>query len=82
MAADKACQLMRTAMSRKKVATTIYITNEQDKQLKLLSQAIGTPMAELIRQGIDHVLDRYKDRLPSQLGLFEIDPNETPPRRS
>lgn len=57
-------------MSRKKVATTIYITNEQDKQLKLLSQAMGLPMAELIRQGIDHVLERYQDRLPTQLGLF------------
>ena len=57
-------------MSRKKVATTIYITAEQDKLLKLLSQTTGMPMAELIRQGIDHVLDRYKDRLPAQLGLF------------
>ena len=73
-------------MSRKKVATTIYITAEQDKQLKLLSQATGMPMAELIRQGIDHVLDRYKDRLPAQLGLFPGTPTEPaapppPPRR-
>jgi len=57
-------------MTRRKVATTIYITNEQDKHLKLLSQATGMPMAELIRQGIDYVLERYKDRLPTQLGLF------------
>ncbi|MBL8787726.1 MAG: ribbon-helix-helix domain-containing protein [Deltaproteobacteria bacterium] len=57
-------------MTRKKVATTIYITNEQDRQLKLLSQAMGTPMAELIRLGIDHILERFKDRLPTQLGLF------------
>jgi predicted DNA-binding protein len=57
-------------MTRRKVATTIYITLDQDRQLKLLSQATGMPMAELIRQGIDHVLERYKDRLPTQLGLF------------
>lgn len=83
-------------MSRKKVATTIYITAEQDKLLKLLSQATGMPMAELIRQGIDHVLDRYKDRLPAQLGLFgdaapatvptsaqaAAEPPATPTRRS
>jgi len=61
-------------MSRKKVATTIYITAEQDKLLKLLSHATGMPMAELIRQGIDHVLERYKDRLPAQLGLFGESP--------
>jgi len=61
-------------MTRKKVATTIYITNEQDRQLKLLSQAMGTPMAELIRLGIDHILERFKDRLPTQLGLFGEEP--------
>ncbi len=66
-------------MSRRKVTTTIYITADQDKQLKLLSQATGMPMAELIRQGIDHVLERYKDRLPTQLGLFPgLDPAPAP----
>lgn len=68
-------------MSRKKVTTTIYITNEQDKQLKLLSQAMDVPMAELIRQGIDHVLERYKDRLPTQLGLFSDAPGAGPDNR-
>ncbi|MFO0750529.1 MAG: ribbon-helix-helix domain-containing protein [Myxococcota bacterium] len=64
-------------MTRKKVATTIYITSDQDRQLKLLSQAMNVPMAELIRQGIDVILDKYKDRLPAQLGLF----GEAPPKR-
>ncbi len=68
-------------MTRKKVATTIYITNEQDKQLKLLTQAMGIPMAELIRQGIDHILERYKDRLPTQLGLFSEAPGAGPDNR-
>ena len=57
-------------MTRRKVATTIYITADQDRTLKLLSQATGLPMAELIRQGIDHIIDRFHDRLPTQLGLF------------
>jgi hypothetical protein len=26
-------------------------------------------MAEYIRQGIDVILDKYRDRLPTQLGL-------------
>ena len=55
--------------STKKVATTIYITVDQDTKLKLLSQATGTPMAQFIREGIDHILEQYKDRLPKQLGL-------------
>lgn len=71
-------------MTRRKVATTIYITSEQDRLLKLLSQATGMPMAELIRHGIDHVIERYKDRLPTQLGLFPEAPADGGPndRRS
>lgn len=66
-------------MTRKKVATTIYITSEQDRLLKLLCQATNLPMAELIRQGIDHILETYKDRLPAQLGLFgEAAPSKRP----
>lgn len=57
-------------MARKKIATTIYITAEQDRQLKLLSQSMEIPMAELIRRGIDLILGEYHDRLPAQLGLF------------
>lgn len=56
-------------MARRKVATTIYITVEQDRQLKLLSSATGTSMAQFIREGIDLVLEKYADRLPRQLGL-------------
>jgi len=55
--------------SNRKVATTIYITVEQDQKLKLLSQATGTSMAQYIREGIDHIIELHKDRLPKQLGL-------------
>ena len=57
-------------MSGRKVATTIYITAEQDRQLKLLSQKTGVPMAQYIRDGIDHVLEENKSHLPRQIGLF------------
>ncbi len=60
-------------MARRKVATTIYITADQDRQLKLLSQTTGTPMAQFIRQGIDLLLEKHRERLPVQLGL-SIDP--------
>ena len=57
-------------MSGRKVATTIYITADQDRQLKLLSQKMGVPMAQYIRDGIDHVLEENKAQLPRQIGLF------------
>ena len=56
-------------MPGKKVATTIYITVEQDRRLKLLSQATKISMAQYIREGIDLVLEQHSTQLPHQLGL-------------
>ena len=56
-------------MAGRKVATTIYITVEQDRGLKLLSQATGVSMAQYIREGIDLVLKQHRAQLPHQLGL-------------
>ena len=56
-------------MAGKKVATTIYITVEQDRRLKLLSQATKVSMAQYIRDGIDLVLEQNSRQLPHQLGL-------------
>lgn len=58
-------------MARKKISTTIYITPEQNERLKLLNQKTKVPVAEYIRQGIDLVLERYKDQLPGQASFFE-----------
>ena len=58
-------------MARKKISTTIYITPEQNEALKLLNQKTKVPVAEYIRQGIDLVLEKYKDVLPGQVGLFD-----------
>jgi hypothetical protein len=60
---DIASQL---AMARKKISTTIYITPEQNELLKRLNQKTKVPVAEYIRQGIDLVLERYKEQLPGQ----------------
>ena len=54
---------------RKKISTTVYITPEQDARLKLLHGRTKVPVAEYIRQGIDLVLDRYRDQLPGQVDL-------------
>ena len=56
-------------MSRKKISTTVYITPEQLDKLKVLNEKTKVPVAEYIRQGIDLVLDKYKDKMPGQLDL-------------
>ena len=56
-------------MPRKKLSTTIYITPEQNAQLKLLNEKTKVPVAEYIRQGIDLVLEKYRSHLPGQATL-------------
>jgi hypothetical protein len=58
------------SVSRKKISTTVYITPEQDAQLKSLHGRTRVPVAEYIREGIDLVLARYRDELPGQAELF------------
>ncbi len=59
-------------MARKKISTTVYITPEQNDQLKVLHERTKVPVAEYIRQGIDLVLHKYRDALPGQLTLDEV----------
>ena len=59
-------------MSRKKISTTVYITPEQDEQLKRLHDKTKVPVAEYIRQGIDLVLKKYEGHLPGQQSLFDL----------
>ncbi len=59
-------------MARKKISTTIYITPEQNDMLKLLHEKTKVPVSEYIRQGIDMVLEKYKDQLPGQMTLTNI----------
>ncbi len=65
------CHLVsRSIMARKKISTTVYITEEQNERLKQLNEKTRVPIAEFIRQGIDLVLDRYKEELPGQLDFL------------
>ncbi len=58
-------------MARKKVTTTIYITEEQSENLKALHQKTKVPIAEYIRQGIDLILEQRRGDLPGeQLSLL------------
>jgi len=58
-----------STMARKKISTTVYITPEQNDLLKQLHDKTKVPVAEYIRQGIDLVLERERERLPGQLTL-------------
>ena len=59
-------------MARKKISTTIYITPEQNEMLKLLNQKTKVLVAEYIRQGIDLVLEKYKEMLPGQATFEDL----------
>jgi len=56
-------------MARKKISTTIYITPEQNDQLKVLHERTKVPVAVYIREGIDLVLEHHREKLPGQLTL-------------
>jgi len=61
-------------MSRKKISTTIYVTPEQNEQLKVLHDRTKVPTAVYIREGIDLVLRHYAHLLPGQLPLTKPPP--------
>ena len=56
-------------MARKKISTTVYITQEQSEKLKLLHKKTKVPVAEYIREGIDLVLEKHKSLLPGQISF-------------
>ena len=62
--------IWRSRMSRRKIATTVYITREQDQALKLLAERTDTSVAQYIREGIDLVLQRHRAEMPRQLSLM------------
>lgn len=65
-------------MARRKISTTIYIHQEQDEKLKMLSEKLQKPVAEFIRQAIDMFLDAHKHQLPVQLDLLSPRPTAQP----
>lgn len=56
-------------MAGKKITTTVYITEAQNQLLKELNKRTKVPVAEFIREGIDLVLEKNRQRLPGQMDL-------------
>lgn len=62
-------------MAGKKITTTVYITEDQNRLLKELNRRTRVPIAEFIREGIDLVLQRNRQHLPGQLEFGSLDKN-------
>ena len=50
-------------MVGRKVATTVYLTREQDSHLKKVQARTRLAVAELVRQGVDLILAQHADAL-------------------
>lgn len=58
-------------MKKKKVSTTVYLTEDQVEALRQLHDRTRVPIAEYIRMGIDLILSKYAEKLPGQVSLFD-----------
>lgn len=54
---------------KKKISTTIYLTEEQQEKLKQLHDRTSVPMSVYIRDGIDLVLEKYAEQINDQTSL-------------
>jgi hypothetical protein len=53
--------------------TTIYLTDAQKEELGLLSGRLTRTEADLIREGVDHVLGAHRTRARKPAALFALD---------
>ncbi len=60
--------------TKKKISTTVYITQEQNNLLKVLKQKTKVPIAEYNSEGIDLVHERHRHQIPGQLSLLGDEP--------
>ncbi len=77
------CRVMYVyVMARKKISTTIYITEEQNQNLKILNEKTKVPVAEYIRQGIDMILKLHREHIPGQMSFEEGSQHHIKPESS
>ena len=58
--------LKEEALSESKTQITTYILVSQKEKLKALSNKTRVPISEYLREGIDLVLDKYREELHTQ----------------
>jgi len=54
---------------KRKISSTIYLTQEQQVLLKELSTRSKVPVSEYIRQGVDLILKKNAHLIPGQLSF-------------
>lgn len=59
-------------MTRKKISTTVYLTDDQVARLDRIRQRTKVPTAEFIRQAIDGALERVEAAHATQVGVDEV----------
>ncbi|HET6997045.1 MAG TPA: ribbon-helix-helix domain-containing protein [Solirubrobacterales bacterium] len=52
--------------------TTIYLTDVQKQQLEVVSARTTRTESDLIREGVDHVLDAHRPRMRKPSALFAL----------
>jgi Ribbon-helix-helix domain len=52
--------------------TTIYLTDTQKQELELVSARTTRTEADLIREGVDHVLDAHRPRVRKPGAIFTL----------
>ena len=68
-------------MGSRKVATTVYLTTVQDAALKDLARRTGLPVAELVRRGVDRILEEHAVSDPAESSLDDAGPRPSVPGR-
>jgi hypothetical protein len=58
--------LKEDVLSESKTQITTYILVSQKEKLKVLSSKTRVPISEYLREGIDLVLDKYREELHTQ----------------
>jgi predicted DNA-binding protein len=53
-------------MARRKVCTTVYLTQEQVEALKALSEKTRVPQSEYIREAVSDVLKKHGAKPPAE----------------
>ncbi len=66
--------------TKRKITTTVYLTEEQNTLLKELRQRSKVPVAEYVRQGVDLILHKNAHLIPGQLSFTLDKKNEKPGR--
>jgi hypothetical protein len=52
--------------------TTIYLTDDQKRELELLAARFTRTESDLIREGVDHVIDAHRTRTRKPGALFAL----------